>query len=159
MKNEWRYKGEADGEPLHYTACGLKDVYLRSGWKRKQTPYGDGITIKDIDGLHRAIALHLVCQRKALNGAELRFLRKEMDLTQDEFAGIISMTGQSVGRWEKEETEIPGPAEMLIRVLYLQHIGQKIDVKKLAAQLREIEERANQRQEFKETKDGWKVAA
>ena len=76
-------------EPYHYTQCGLEDVYLLNGFKRKEGPYGSGVTVTDIDGLHRAIGWHLVNERKTLTARELRFLRKEMELTQAELGAKI----------------------------------------------------------------------
>lgn len=154
-----RVKGERDGDPLHYTASGLDDVYLVSGWKRIETPYGDGISIKDVDGLHRAIGLNLVCQRKALSGPEVRFLRKEMELTQDELGERVCKSGQQIARWEKGQAEISGSAELLLRVLYLQHLGQHPLLSELVKQLRAIEDHAEKRQVFRPTRDGWQPIA
>jgi putative transcriptional regulator len=154
-----RIKGETDGEPLQYTLCGLDDVYLLSGWKRVQTPYGDGITIKDVDGLHRAIGLNLVRQKKALSGPEIRFLRKEMGLTQEELGERVCKSGQQIARWEKGQSEISGSAELLLRVLYLQHLGEHPLLAEIVKHLRAIEDRGNQKQVFKPTRDGWQAIA
>jgi|SRR5690606_62334 len=154
-----RIKGEADGEPLRYTLSGLDDVYLMSGWKRVETPYGSGVTIKDVDGLHRAIGFNLVTQKKALSGAEIRFLRKEMGLTQDELGERVCKSGQQVARWEKSQSEISGSSELLLRVLYLQHLGQHPMLAEIVKQLRAIEDRGNQRQVFKPTRNGWRPVA
>ena len=39
----------------HYTGCGLDNIYLANGFERKVTPYGEGVSIADADGLHEAI--------------------------------------------------------------------------------------------------------
>jgi DNA-binding transcriptional regulator YiaG len=105
-------------KPYHYQMCGLDDVYLLNGFKPKETAYGSGVTISDVDGLHRAIGFLLVNERKTLSPKELRFLRKEMGLTQAELGQKIGQSDQQVARWEKGSCEIPGPAERLIRILY-----------------------------------------
>src|ERR1700730_4901525 len=51
-------------QPYQYTQCGLDDVYILNGYKRRQTPYGSGITVENVEGLHEAIAQHL-CLNKA----------------------------------------------------------------------------------------------
>lgn len=158
-RKELRIKGESDGEPLHYTMSGLNDVYLMSGWKRVETPYGSGISIKDVDGLHRAIGLNLVRQKKALSGQEIRFLRKEMGLTQDELGERVCKSGQQIARWEKGQCEISGSCELLLRVLYLQHLGEHPLLSEIVKQLRAIEDRGNQKQVFKPTRDGWRYIA
>ena len=109
---------ELASEPHHYTACGLDDVYLLNGFTMEKTDYGPGISIDNVDGLHRAIALHLVLHRKALSPKEFRFLRKQMNLTQKELATSLGVSDQSVARYEKAETEIAGPSDRLVRFYY-----------------------------------------
>ena len=59
-------------EPLRYTASGLDNIYLANGFAREVDEDGDSfISITDIDGLHRAIATHIVLHRKAPIGKEL----------------------------------------------------------------------------------------
>jgi len=45
---------------LHYTACGLDNVWLANGFTIKETKYGKGVSIDDVDGLHRLLASNLV---------------------------------------------------------------------------------------------------
>lgn len=153
-----RHRGEMDREPLHYTSCGLDDVYLMSGYERVQTDHGPGLTIKNMGDLHRAIGLHLVQEKKALCGKEVRFLRKQMDLTQDELGDILNVSGQSVARWEKGETEIPGPADLLIRVVYGQHVGNQLDVRQLHEELKARDD-AGTDVRFALNRTGWHLAA
>ena len=45
-------------------------------------------------------------------GAELRFLRFRLDLSQKQLAGIVGSAEQNIRRWEKARKQpIPGPAE------------------------------------------------
>lgn len=118
-----RHIDEVDGEPLHYTACGLDDVYLLSGYKRHETAHGLGVSVKDVDDLHRAIADHLVREKKALTGKEFRFLRKYLALTQVNIGEILGVSSQTVARWEKGQTELDGPAEAAMRILVLHSLN------------------------------------
>jgi putative transcriptional regulator len=77
------------------------------------------ISIKDIDGLHRAIGMQIVMDKKAPTGREIRFLRDEMHVSQSELGARLSVSDQSVARWEKGHTDIPGTAILAIKVLYL----------------------------------------
>ncbi len=156
---EFRYAGAASKAPYHYTLCGLDDIYLVSGYDRATTEYGDGVVIHDMDGLHRAIGEHLVTSKKALNPKEIRFLRHEMDLTQAELGDLLRVTDQTVARWEKSECPIPGPAELLVRVLYLGHVAKKVDVRKLAEQLRQMDDATTSKQLFAPTEHGWQPIA
>jgi DNA-binding transcriptional regulator YiaG len=106
-------------EPLHYTACGLDDVYLVNGFTREKIDGEDAVAIEDLDSLWKAIGLALVKGRKTLTPKEARFLRHHMDLTQAELGAKLRVTDQTVARWEKGETTIPGVADQMLRVLFL----------------------------------------
>ena len=143
----------------HYTLCGLDDVYLVNGYERKSTPYGDGVVVQNMDELHRAIGEHLVCSKKTLTGKELRFLRHEMDLTQAHLGDLLRVTDQTIARWEKGEVPIQGPADLLLRALYLGHISRKFDVRVLAETLRTVDAATEDKQLFTPTEHGWALAA
>lgn len=111
---------EPEGEPLHYTACGLDDVYLVNGFSRGVEDGEEYVTIEDMDALWKAIGLHLVTHKKVLAPKEIRFLREHMEFTQAELGEKMRVSDQSVARWEKGATDaIPGPADFLLRVLFL----------------------------------------
>ena len=44
-------------KPYHYVASGLPNIYLLNGVSHDDTPYGEMVTIKNLNGLHRAIGL------------------------------------------------------------------------------------------------------
>lgn len=134
-----------DDEPLHYTACGLDDVYLVNGFTREKIDDEDAISIEDMDGLWKAIGLTLITDRKALTPKEVRFLRRHMDLTQAELGERLRVSDQTVARWEKGETPLPGTADLLLRVLFLacdraQPEGRKI-LESVLTLLEELRER------------------
>jgi putative transcriptional regulator len=155
----WKYGNHAERKPFHYTASGLDDVYLLSGYERYETEYGSGISISDVDGLHMAIARNIVLHKKAINGKEIRFLRKQMKLSQEELGDLMGVSSQSVARWEKGEVDIPGPAELSMRAFYISHEGGKIDLVELAKTVRAMAADAANRQEFEDTDGVWKLAA
>jgi DNA-binding transcriptional regulator YiaG len=113
---------ELQAEPFHYKLCGLDDIYLLNGFTIEESEYGRGVAIHDARELHKAIGEHLILHRKALSRREIRFLRKEIGLTQDELGKALKVTGQTIARYEKGETLIPGPAEQLLRVFYAFHL-------------------------------------
>lgn len=114
------HDAELNDAPFHYRRCGLDNVYLLNGFEIEHDEDGERyVTVIDVDTLHKAIGLHLVCNRKQFSGKELRFLRREMDLTQSEVGRLIGQNSQQVARWEKGESKIPGPADRLIRLMYL----------------------------------------
>jgi len=61
---------------------------------------------------------------KTLTGAELRFPRLELDLSQARLAAILGSNEQNVRRWEKaREHAIQGPADRVMRLLYDEYTG------------------------------------
>lgn len=155
----FKYGRAEEQPPYHYTMCGLDDIYLLSGYRRDETKYGDGVIIDNIDGLHRAIGEYLVLFKKALAHKEVRFLRHQMDLTQAELGDIMRVGDQTVARWEKNETAIPGPAEMLLRALYLCQVSKRVDLRGLAEKLRQIDDSDGGMHLFAPTDSGWKSIA
>jgi DNA-binding transcriptional regulator YiaG len=154
---------ELAAEPLHYTACGLDDVYLLNGFRVEETEYGRGVAVENIDGLHAAIALNVVTRRKRLDGKELRFLRKQMDLTQAELAQRLGVDAQTVARHEKGETRIDGPTDGLVRFLYILSLVPRDELAGLAEQVKTLLETDEPMHEpplrFAATVDGWAEAA
>ena len=155
----FRHIGEADKKPYHYTECGLDDVYLMSGYEEMQVDDDVAVAVKHVSELHKAIGHALVTAKKVLSGKELRFLRKEMDLTQDEVARLVGVTDQSVARWEKDQTQIPEAVDYLLRFVYLQHIQENIHVVELIESLRNMDSARDERFCFKASKGGWKECA
>lgn len=100
-----------------YKASGLDNVKL-IGMQIVLDDDGDAcVVIKNVNGLHKAIAEAIVNCRRGISGKELRFLRTLMGKTQAELAGDVNKDTQSVGRWERGEHPIDANAETLIRLM------------------------------------------
>ncbi len=153
------HASEPEGTPLHYTACGLGDVYLLSGYEIEDTPHGRTLSIRHLDELHRTIGLFIARHKKVMNGRDLRFLRKQMDLTQSELGAQIGLSSQQIARGEKGESEISGPTDRLVRALYLQFVTGELDLRKLVTRLDKSDASETGRTVFESTRRGWKIAA
>src|SRR5687767_3499565 len=92
---------EVSAEPFHYKMSGLDDVYLLNGFHVHVTPHGSGVSVERADELHRAIGLYLVKHRKVLGPKDVRFLRKDMSMTQEDLSQCLGVTSQTVARYEK----------------------------------------------------------
>lgn len=145
---------------FHYDACGLEDIRLANGYEIHDTPYGTAVSIADVDGLHRAIARWLIRRPRLLNGAEFRFLRKELDLSQKDLAARLGATEQQVFRWEKKrQATVPGTADRLVRVLYDAQDDGKKPSNWLLEELANLDEVPAEPVTLEETPDaGWRVA-
>lgn len=113
---------EHSPEPLRYTQCGLDDVYLVNGFSREETDYGPATSIHNVDGLHRVIGLHIVEHIKTISAKEMKFLRRQMDFTQQELGNLMGITDQTIARYEKGESHVTGPVNRLIRIIYAYYL-------------------------------------
>jgi putative transcriptional regulator len=119
---EFYIKGQGMlAEPYRYRACGLDYVYLLNGVTQRHTAYGAMVSIENVHALHHAIGLQIVENAQTIVGAEFRFLRKQMGLSQRELASRMHTSDQTVANYEKGKTE-PGPADAFLRIYYLLHI-------------------------------------
>lgn len=114
-----------EGRDYRYTECGLDNIYLANGFTFVDRPAGRELRITNIEGLHEAIGKMLITNKKDLSGKEIRFLRKEMLMSQPVLAKLLGVAEQTVLRWEKGKAEIPKPAETLIRLLYREYIKDR----------------------------------
>ena len=142
----------------HYTESGLDNIYLENGFTKVITPYGEGVSILDTEGLHKAIGRWLVALPKPLNGAELRFLRLEMETTQRHLAALLGTTEQSLRLWEKNRTKaITGSADRLLRALYKDCIGDDPAIRRMLKRLAELDQIQGAAVAFKKNDNGrWK---
>lgn len=105
-------------ENYQYTECGLPSVTLCDVEVRRCGACGaHEVAIPNIEGLHRAIALHLIQKPRKFTGAEIRFLRKSMGLCGADFAERIGASPSTVSRWEHDHDEIGPTYDRLLRMM------------------------------------------
>ncbi len=144
-----------------YKECGLDNIYLANGYKIIKTDRGEAVSIHDLDGLHRAIGMHLVSLKKDLSGDELRFLRHEMLMSQNILASLLGVSEQAIRRWENGKTNIPKSSESLVRLLYAEKtVNQHGKISEILKKIANLEDQLNSNTIlFKDTPKGWKAAA
>lgn len=142
----------------HYVESGLDNIYLENGYTIHKTPYGEGISIADTEGLHKAIGRWLISLPKPLTGRELRFLRLEMETTQRNLAAILGTTEQTLRLWEKNRNRpMPGSADRLLRALYSEYTGGDGSVRRMVDRLAELDQIEKATACLRETQDGWQI--
>jgi DNA-binding transcriptional regulator YiaG len=139
----------------HYTDGGLKNVWLANGYTVRNTPYGEGVAIHDVEGLTEAICLALTEKAGVLTGAELRYIRSAMLLSQPALGKIIGVDGQSVARWEKTG-RVPRWADKLVRLVYVAHANGNEPIRRSIERVRTVERLVKQRIVVHESKRGWR---
>ena len=112
----------------HYTECGLQNVFIKGITKMIDDDDDEVIQIPAVNTLHRVIAEGIVSHAKGMDGTELRYLRSEMGYTQSELAALVHRDKQSIGRWERSETEIDSVAEAVIRKLAIEKLKLRVEL-------------------------------
>lgn len=145
-----------------YKECGLDGIRLVNGYKIEKTPYGEGVRIEDIKGLHRAIGNILINKAEKLTGKEFRFLRVELGFSQKRLAGLFGTEEQNIGRWERGDVEeIPGPADRLMRALYAEYARSDSKISDMVQRLCDLDRTIADLEKglSHSPEEGWKTAA
>lgn len=143
----------------HFTQCGLDYVYLLNGYELEEDPdYGTLFSLHDSDALHREIASNIVLHKKTLTWQEMRFLRKEIGLTQEDMAHYLSKSLRQYQRYEQKGEPVPGEIQSLMRILYWDY---HVKTPSIIEMLEELEKSKDSDQQLymQLNSDGWKVAA
>lgn len=125
-------------EPLLYRGCGLDGIYLCNGYEIEDIDGEKYTHIIDSEELHKVIALNIAAHRKTLTPAELKFIRVAMDKTQSELGKALGVSSQTVARWEKGQSELPGPADRMLRVLMMVTMLPDDELAQLVRDLSEV---------------------
>lgn len=141
----------------HYTESGLQNIYLANGFKERKVAGGKAVAIIDVEGLHQAIGRSLA-RKGHLTGAEFRFLRKELDLSQTRFGALAGASEESVSLWERRG-RVPKSAALFLQAIYLEAIDGDIEFRKLVEELAELDRAHQEKVIFEDTAAGWKEAA
>ncbi len=113
-------KPKIDEKGYHFTICGLDNVWLRNGYLLEEEDGESSVTFFGLDNLHKAIGFAIVKNPPSLRGKQIRFIRHQMEMTQNTLAGILGCDVQSVARYEKEQSYIPVSTDKLIRMLFVE---------------------------------------
>ncbi|MDH5722927.1 MAG: helix-turn-helix domain-containing protein [Alphaproteobacteria bacterium] len=146
----------------HYTESGLDNIWLVNGYTVHDTPYGKGVSIDNADSLHKAIGHAIASGLSKIKPQEFRFLRIQMELSQKDLGAILGVDQQAIARWEKGKTKegIPGSAEKLMRLYFLDYINEKPEIIELCKNLAELDEQNHAKKRKFEDYDGnWRQAA
>jgi DNA-binding transcriptional regulator YiaG len=105
--------------PYHYKISGIEGLRLVGiSVLQCKKCHDERPLIPHPAGLHRAIALALIKKPLPLRGDELRFIRKEAELPQGEFAALLGVSQEHISRFENDHTKrLSDTAERWARAL------------------------------------------
>ena len=103
-----------------FRESGLDNVVLKGIEIIKCSACGNEEPIlPNLDGLLRVIAVAIVTNRLPLTGAEVRYLRKYLGMSGDQFARILHTDKSTLSKWETGAVNIGSKSDLLIRSVAL----------------------------------------
>ncbi len=137
---------------------GLKNVWLANGYTLHDTPYGRGVSFKDVEGLTRAVCLALARKPGKLTGAEFRYLRQAgLCMSQPSLGKVLGADAQSIARWEKSG-KVPKWANRMIRLIHEAHADGDVAIRRVVEHIKGIDRPVNRRIVLEQTaRRGWRA--
>ena len=129
---------------LHYTQCGLDNVWLENGYDVKTTPYGKAVAIPDVDGLHALLAAQLAKNPGPLTGKEFKFLRAWLGMTQEALAGLMGVTEGALSLWERKDA-VPSLNDKMLRLMVLAKTDGDATVRDVIERVNTVHKLVNQK--------------
>jgi DNA-binding transcriptional regulator YiaG len=144
---------------LKFDDGGLRNVWLANGYETRKTPYGEATAIHDLDGLIVSICGALAHKGGQLTGAEFRYLRQHLRLSQASLGKLLGVSEQSVALWEKR-SRIPVLADKHLRLLWIeQHEGNET-IARVMQRVNDVERLIHQKLVLRTTpRKGWQARA
>ena len=145
---------------LKYKESGLRNVWLQNGYTVKNTPYGKAVAIQDVEGLNHLLA-KMIAQKPRLTGAEFRFLRKELDLSQAALARMFGCDAQTIALWEKNKVRLPRLADRMLRLIYREHAEGNVKIREIIERENDMDKKDHDPGKIVlvETDKGWRAKA
>jgi DNA-binding transcriptional regulator YiaG len=75
------------------------------------------VVLPKLEQLHRVLAQTVAQGRSRLHGSEIRFLRKYLGHSGAEAASALSVTPETMSRWENDKVPISQSAERFLRLM------------------------------------------
>ena len=125
--------GTANGL-YHYKICGLDNYWLTPDlYERGPTEGIETPTYPRLFDVQAAIGMHVCSLDRPLTGKEVRFLRTDIGYTQSELGNVLGYKDKqrvaAVGKAGAQEAgnsrPLAGPADLLLRHVYLAWLGQQ----------------------------------
>lgn len=104
---------------ISYPHFAVPNLFLKNGYTQEESEYGALLSYTDEDALEACIRLILAITPKKLNGPQLRFLRRGLDLSQEAFGEFVDRDAQTIARLEKLDKLIPQNVALAIRSRFL----------------------------------------
>jgi DNA-binding transcriptional regulator YiaG len=99
-----------------YSAEPLDMVWLESGYQEKILGARSVVQFANFEELNLALFGAVVLKPTRLNGREIAFIRRKLDVSQKALGTILSVSEQTISLWERGNHRIDGATDTLLRV-------------------------------------------
>ncbi len=111
----------------HFLLSGLPNVYVENMQVSYCRSCGDkSVTVPP--GLMQALNEAVVLKPGLLTGAEIKYLRKDLDMKVVDFAALLGVDDMAVSRWESGNEKITPAMDLLIRLVYATREGGSLEL-------------------------------
>jgi putative zinc finger/helix-turn-helix YgiT family protein len=105
-------------ENYQYRESGLANVVLQGVEVRRCPECGAvEVPLPRVAELHRVIAMAVIHKPARLSGTEVRFLRKHLGWSGEDFASHMGVDPSTVSKWENDKEAIGASSDRLLRML------------------------------------------
>ena len=119
-------KARVERGTYRFRESGLDNVVLKGIEIIKCPACGNEDPIlPNLDGLLRIIAVAIVTNRLPLTGGEVRYLRKYLEMSGEQFARILHTDKSTLSKWETGAVNIGSKSDLLIRSVAL-NLGRSL---------------------------------
>jgi transcriptional regulator with XRE-family HTH domain len=115
----------AERKTVHYLESGLDNVWLNNVPVWLCSNGHEELEIPAVDQLHDVLADLIVRKPTPLVGAEMRFLRKRLGLTAQQFAGRLGVTAVHLSRLENGRRGLQRTMDLLVRLFCAHTLAEK----------------------------------
>lgn len=96
------------------------EVHLIGGVRLEGAGEDQTVAYEKLDELYLALGRAIAIRTSAMSGAEVRFLRKRLEMSQSDLGSLGGKTGQVAAKWEKDQLPMPRAEASLLRLCWLQ---------------------------------------
>lgn len=104
---------------------GLPNVFLVGGVRREGSGEDETFAYEKLNELYFEIARAVATRVTPLTGAELRFLRKRLGMTQSQVGALGGKSVQAAAKWEKDVSQMPAAESHLVRMAWLVRFSRR----------------------------------
>jgi DNA-binding XRE family transcriptional regulator len=102
---------------INYSFHAFDGIELEDGFCKLDTPYGAATVVEQQEALELLITKTFIFKEDGISGAQLRAIRRALDLTQEALGAILGVERKTIVRWENETSAVSKSEAFAVRML------------------------------------------